>query len=153
MKEAIITDALGVFQETTLVADDVTGVFPIYGSPEEDNEEEVPESVITGYQIAVSIPPGLFTPKWDFEAEAWTEALSAEEIEKLKNPPQPVTLQDRVSQLETENASLKASAARANADLQEYMEFSMKVQEEQKTQQARMNADFQELIELLTQEG
>lgn len=150
MKEAIITDVLGVFQETSLVAEDVTGVFPIYGSPEEDNEEEVPEPVITGYQIAVSMPPGLFMPKWDFEAEAWMEALRTEEIEKLKNPPQPVTLQERIKQLETENENLKESAARQNADFQAYMEFSISEQTKLKEQQARMNEDFRNFMESVT---
>ncbi|WP_217563081.1 hypothetical protein [Paenibacillus sp. GbtcB18] len=162
MKEAVITDTLGVFRETTLVTDDVAGVFPIYGHPElpqvegeedapqgseVDSEEATPEPVLTGYQIAMPVTPGLYVPKWDFEAEAWVEALTPEEIEELKKPQQPVSVYERVSQLEAENASLKASAARQNEDFQNYMEFSMQEQAALKEQQARMNADFQELIE------
>ncbi|WP_068773466.1 hypothetical protein [Paenibacillus sp. FJAT-26967] len=95
MKEAIITDTLGVFEETTLVTDDVIGVFPIYGPlphPEEGSAEVQQEPKITGYRIAVGVPPGLYRPKWDFETESWTEALTPEEIEEIIKPqPQEAT--------------------------------------------------------------
>ncbi|WP_195574291.1 hypothetical protein [Paenibacillus sp. 1001270B_150601_E10] len=67
MKEAIITDINGLYIEPTLVADSVTGVFPIEESMESEtsNQSVIPESKITGYTVAIPLPDGLYDPTFD----------------------------------------------------------------------------------------
>ncbi len=55
--------------------------------------EEFPENVIT-----VSLPNGLYRPKWN--GTNWVEDMSQEEINELKNQPQPITQEQRISDLE-----------------------------------------------------
>ncbi|MFS0841178.1 hypothetical protein [Paenibacillus sp. 1P03SA] len=131
MKEAVITDTLGVFQETTLVTDDVVGVLPIYASPpepeaepedrrelasptpEESREKTMQEPILVGYRIAVPITPGLYLPKWDFESESWIEALSSEDIAELTKPRpvEPTPTDTKVADLEAENKELSKRLA------------------------------------------
>ncbi|WP_144932220.1 hypothetical protein [Paenibacillus sp. 32O-W] len=117
MKEAVIIDLEGndTFKRT-LVADHVTGVFPIQ-EPVPDTDElepmeeapEVPtepETVHVGYTVAVPVPPGLFKPRYDLKAwqaameqyerdlNAWKQEQQQrdeEEAEPLP-PPEPVDL-------------------------------------------------------------
>lgn len=119
MKEAYVTDLDGYYLEPTLVADHVTGVFPIFEPvPEPDEPESMeaqedpeepqePETVLLGYTVAVPVPPGLFKPRYDLVAwraaveqyeqdlEAWRreQQLWGEEseVEPLP-PPEPVDL-------------------------------------------------------------
>ncbi|UHA72306.1 XkdW family protein [Paenibacillus sp. 481] len=151
MKEAILTDLNGKYIEPTLVADSVTGVFPIRqavqhaaksvaatqdqgvaaGAAAVPTEAAVGETLagqlseailagqqpegpsrtapqagsvaqavaqtgavappapaqeIIGYIVAVTVPEGLYQPRWDFKSEAWTEGLSQAEIDKLREP-------------------------------------------------------------------
>lgn len=88
MKEAIITDLEGYYQDTTLVADDVTGVFPIF-EPVKQEEELEPmeapeeptelETVHVGYTVSVPVPEGLYKPRYDLEA--WQAALEQYELD------------------------------------------------------------------------
>ena len=78
MKEAIIIDVNGIFQDVELVPDDVFGVFPIHETPETQEGEplvEPPEPVLIGYRIAVPTPQGLYMPKYDIPA--WQAAIEA----------------------------------------------------------------------------
>ncbi|MEC0212632.1 hypothetical protein ABEX47_13010 [Paenibacillus ehimensis] len=84
MKEAIIVDVDGYMTDVTLVADNVTGVFPYYYQPKpsvrvkEDIEgSRQPISEIIGYVIAVPVSAGLYRPRFDFSA--W-EKLSKSEL-------------------------------------------------------------------------
>ncbi|GIP35520.1 hypothetical protein [Paenibacillus sp. J2TS4] len=95
MKEAIITDIDGYMKDVTLVADQVTGVFPIFGpiepeeydpepqvAPKAFNEERdegtAPDNnVLIGYTVAVPVPPGLYQPRFDLEA--WRAAQLTEQ--------------------------------------------------------------------------
>lgn len=67
MKEAIITDINGIYIEPTLVADSVTGVFPIEESLNSEHSKQfaLPESKITGYTVAIPLPDGLYDPTFD----------------------------------------------------------------------------------------
>ncbi|WP_282939007.1 hypothetical protein [Paenibacillus sp. RC67] len=73
MKEAIITDLDGYIKDVTLVAADVTGVFPIYRqlnplyNPTEE-PSELKELEITGYTVAIPVPEGLYKPRFNFTA-------------------------------------------------------------------------------------
>ncbi|CAH0122416.1 hypothetical protein PAE9249_04966 [Paenibacillus sp. CECT 9249] len=129
MKEAIITDLHGYMTDVTLVADAVSGVFPIYDGPVEEVAEqeknggkspEGPEEVDPshiGYTVAVPVPPGLYKPRFDIEAwkaagqtaeeresspidltSLWNEGLTAEEIDELRNRPQPTSPTDLLGQ-------------------------------------------------------
>lgn len=129
MKEAIITDLNGYMTDVTLVADAVSGVFPIYDGPVEEVAEqeknggvstEGPEGVepnLIGYTVAVPVPPGLYKPHFDIEAwkateqateeresnpidltTFWNEGLTAEEIDELRNRPQPTSPTDLLGQ-------------------------------------------------------
>ncbi|WP_010497073.1 hypothetical protein [Paenibacillus elgii] len=73
MKEAIIVDLNGDMIDVTLVADNVTGVFPCYNSRDsqvqevegtEGSQESVSEAA--SYIIAIPVPVGLHKPKFDF---------------------------------------------------------------------------------------
>ncbi|MGG1598021.1 hypothetical protein [Paenibacillus naphthalenovorans] len=117
MKEAIIVDVNGLFVETTLVNDELTGVSEIIEKTIEDSEET--EKVILGYQVAVQVPEGLHLPKWDFENEKWIEGLTPEEIEQRKNTPQPVRVEDRVTVVEHTSQMLEVRT-QGMQDIDEY---------------------------------
>lgn len=70
MKEAIITDLNGLYQEPTLVAESATGVFTIQESKKYDEDEEisdVPDLIDVGYTVAFTVPQGLYKPKFDLK--------------------------------------------------------------------------------------
>lgn len=96
MKEAIITDLHGYMRDVTLVADAVSGVFPIYERPAEEVAEQEKnggistkatgelESNLIGYTVAVPVPPGLYKPRFDIEA--WKVATEQAEEERESSP-------------------------------------------------------------------
>ncbi|MFD3271531.1 hypothetical protein ACE3MS_15535 [Paenibacillus dendritiformis] len=120
MKEAIITDLSGRYNEPTLVADSVTGVFdrrePVEPDepgtlpqpepgPRDDEQPDEPETVLVGYTVAVQMPDGLYQPTFDIKGyraaqeaykAAYAEYMAAlaehdpESGEPLPEPPQPV---------------------------------------------------------------
>ena len=54
-----------------------------------------------GFLVPAPAPPGLYRPRWDFEAEEWVEGMTQAEIDEL-NKPQPVnSLEKRINDLET----------------------------------------------------
>ncbi|TVX88354.1 hypothetical protein [Paenibacillus agilis] len=90
MKEAIKVNLDGFYIEPTLVADSVTGVFPITELPEKEsastdfsNTEKSNEPVTVGYMVAVEVPTGLYKPRWNFDLEEWVEGLTQQEIDAL----------------------------------------------------------------------
>lgn len=119
MKEAIVIDLEGNdTYKRTLVADHVTGVFPIMEpviqsdelEPVEAQEEpNEPEMITVGYTVAVPVPAGLYRLRYDLEAwqaaieqyekdmEAWRQEMQRraeddeedEEIEYLPPPAAP----------------------------------------------------------------
>lgn len=98
MKEAIIVDLDGNFVGVTLVADDVTGVSGIHETP----SVEIPESepVLIGYQVAVNRPEGLYSYKFNLEAEEWVEGLTPEEIAVIKHTPKTPSDAEQLAQLQ-----------------------------------------------------
>lgn len=112
MKEAIIIDLNGFYVEPTLVANSVTGVFPIeeYVVPEGGDE---PTKVTTGYTVAIDVPGGLYKPKFDLDAETWGEGLSRDEIDELTKFEPVVTDSQRIAELESQVEALQAE----NVDL------------------------------------
>lgn len=88
MKEAIITDLDGYMKDVTLVADHVTGVFPIMEPVKQEEGLEPmerpaePEAILTGYTVAVPVPPGLYKPRFDLEA--WQAAVSQYEQDLIE---------------------------------------------------------------------
>lgn len=143
MKEAIITDLNGYMTDVTLVADAVSGVFPVYERPAEELVEpgknggvsteasEEIEPTLIGYTVAVPVPPGLYKPRFDIEAwkdaeqaaeerelspldlaSLWKEGLTAEEIDDLRNRPQPASPTDLLGQ---ELAKMKLQNMRQQA--------------------------------------
>ncbi|MBB6670292.1 hypothetical protein [Cohnella nanjingensis] len=111
MKEAIIADLNGKYQEPTIVPDEQTGVTPIYAAPEPPEEGEEPEEKepeVIGYIVAEKVPDGLYLPRWDFINSEWIEGLTQEEIDAIRNAPQPVTSEQRIAELETANGNLRS---------------------------------------------
>ncbi|ETK27742.1 hypothetical protein ERIC1_1c11950 [Paenibacillus larvae subsp. larvae DSM 25719] len=49
-----------------------------------DQEVPIDETVVFD-----SLPMPIYTPIWDFEKKVWKEGLSAEEIDQIKNRPDP----------------------------------------------------------------
>ncbi|WP_193556405.1 hypothetical protein [Paenibacillus lutimineralis] len=103
----------GLYLEDTIVDDTFYGVVPFYAPlpeseprlPPESNikaddeqPEEEAEPEIAGYTVGVSVPPGLYLPRFDLLAwelidgdlsdpsEFWEEGLTVEEIEELTKP-------------------------------------------------------------------
>lgn len=52
--------------------------------------------------LAPPIPPGLYRPRFSLAVEGWIEGLTQEEIDAI-NAPKPPSLQDQVTQLQTES--------------------------------------------------
>jgi hypothetical protein len=77
MKLAIIVDLNGDDVGVVEVDDTVTGVFPIYETPESEEDTEHPEPIIVGYRIAIKPPEGLYKFKFDFDTDTWVEGLTA----------------------------------------------------------------------------
>lgn len=69
MKSADITDVMGFIVGAEIVQDDTYGVMPLYETTQPTEDEEAPaEHALTGYRIAVPVPPGLYKPRFDMEA-------------------------------------------------------------------------------------
>ncbi|TVX92234.1 hypothetical protein [Paenibacillus agilis] len=109
MKEAFITDLQGKYIEPTLVMDTVAGVFDIVEQvtvPEGTTPPAEPQTVVTGYTVALPMPDGLYEPIFDVAgyraaAAAYTAAYSVYlEALAVYNPkgtaqePQPPTTVD-----------------------------------------------------------
>jgi len=103
MKEAIKVDLNGLYVEPVLVPLSQTGVMEVQELPTEAVEEQ--EESVTGYIIAEKVPEGLYKPRWDFSNSVWVEGLTQKEIDEIRNAPQPITTETRVSQLESENVA------------------------------------------------
>ncbi|SHE11292.1 Uncharacterised protein [Chlamydia abortus] len=97
MKEAIITGIDGYFKNVTLVADHMTGIFPIMQPVKEPDELEPmeaqeeptePETVLVGYTVAAPVPEGLYKPKYDLEAWKAAEAQYERDLEAWKQEQQ-----------------------------------------------------------------
>ncbi|MBB6674501.1 hypothetical protein [Cohnella nanjingensis] len=100
MKEAIIINNEGIYVGPIIVSDDFFGASPVYEAQGLVEIDEKPEELqITGYTIAERVPEGLFLPKWDFVESRWVEGLSAEEIEAIRNAPQPESPQQQIEKL------------------------------------------------------
>lgn len=75
MKEALKIDQNGYLIDTTLVDDNVSGVFPLYRkaelpdqSMESEAENRQPALELIGYTVAIPVPEGLYKPRFDFAA-------------------------------------------------------------------------------------
>ncbi|NHN29438.1 hypothetical protein [Paenibacillus agricola] len=104
MKEAIVIDLDGFMTDVTLVADEVTGVFPIYAIAEPNEEGQAVEPVLVGYRIAIRPPEGLYKLKFDLDSETWGEGLTQEELDAIQNTLQPETQDQKIVRLESELA-------------------------------------------------
>ncbi|MBU7318622.1 hypothetical protein [Paenibacillus oleatilyticus] len=122
MKEAIVVDLNGFMTEVTLVADDVTGVFPMF-KPHQITEstEELQQSSpeIIGYIIAIAVPSGLYKPKFDFNAwELYNKLLDPEMDGKNRNSIYPQELNLWV---EGRTHSIQSAATEKNLTFTEKM--------------------------------
>ncbi|WP_028547048.1 hypothetical protein [Paenibacillus taiwanensis] len=111
MKEAIQINLDGFYVEPTLVADSVTGVFPIMGSEVESAEQQV----LIGHTVAVEVPPGLYKPRWDFELAKWVEGMDQKEIDVLQNNVSTMTDTEVIGR---ELAQLKLKAMQQQNEIQ-----------------------------------
>ncbi|GAA4865083.1 hypothetical protein GCM10023310_50730 [Paenibacillus vulneris] len=138
-KEAIIVDINGYFKDVTLVAADVTGVFPIYKQPELVNSvddhtagelTEQSDLEVIGYTVAISVPVGLYKPRFDLVAweqskqstgtegdgeskliqtlTFWVEGITPEELAAIRNQQPSETDTEKITRLEAEKEDLKA---------------------------------------------
>ncbi|MCM3748021.1 hypothetical protein M3223_11725 [Paenibacillus pasadenensis] len=99
MKEAIITDLNGLFVDVALVDISETGYLSLTAP---DDRSQDGQQQITGYQVALSVPPGLYKPRFDrasYDAHqdatdtfnaARAEWLSKSEDERGQEPVAPI---------------------------------------------------------------
>jgi len=120
VKEALKIDLSGNIVDVELVADDAPDITHIY-EPDPDNPDE---QVHVSSYITKRVPEGTYKPIWDSSLEDWTEGLTPEEIEAIRNAPVPKTPEQlRIEQLETESvetmlavSEVYETATAANAD-------------------------------------
>jgi len=64
-------------------------------------------SIPEGYELITSIPPdGLYEPTYDVATQTWKNGLTQEEIDAIKNRPQPPTSEERLKAIEDTILSL-----------------------------------------------
>jgi hypothetical protein len=102
MKEALIVDVQGFIVDVVTVSVEDHGFTELY---EED--------ALIGYQVAIRCPEGFYTPKFDTTSETWVEGKSQEEIDSIKNTPEPETDAQKLIRLETENTLLRTESDQA----------------------------------------
>jgi hypothetical protein len=66
--------------------------------------------------IAIEVPEGLYKPRW-LNGE-WTEGLSQEEIDAIRNVPVPEPIEQKAQRLESENADLREQLAATNENVE-----------------------------------
>lgn len=120
MKEAITTDINGFYKDVTLVADEVTGVFPIYERVGEwdytaEGEPVEPPELLVGYQVTIKPQEGLHKLKFDIVTETWGEGLTQTELDAIHAYIPPETSEQKMVRLESENASLVSETTRLAA--------------------------------------
>ncbi|MBW5447437.1 hypothetical protein GE107_15370 [Cohnella sp. CFH 77786] len=106
MKEALKVDLTGNVVDVELVADDAPDITERY-EPDPENSEEL---ILVGYLVAKKPPEEvqIYKHKWDFEAEEWTEALTPEEIDAIKNTPTPKSpIEIRADQLDVRTLGMQ----------------------------------------------
>ena len=122
MKAAPRVDVNGLMTGDVIVADTVKGVFPQYVTKEPTEEGQEAMQELTGYIVAVAVPPGLYLPKFDVEAwkadpklsqdKYWIEGLTQEQIDELLKPqPGPVTVDQRVTQVQDQTLTALSGVA------------------------------------------
>lgn len=160
MKEAIITDVNGYYQDVEPVPIEVYGVTPLFfiPAPEPTDEEPAqpvepsePEPILIGYRVAVPLPQLFFKPRFDIaaweaaqsahwsaveaylaamaaydpegglpepqpptkvvDASFWIEGLTQAEIDAIVNAPVPPSIDDKVTQLQTESVDTMLALA------------------------------------------
>ncbi|MFH5187097.1 hypothetical protein ACHHV8_33445 [Paenibacillus sp. TAB 01] len=174
MKEAIIVNLAGYMTDVTLVADHVTGVFPIYARPEpagmDQEEAELPEPEITGYTVAVPVQAVLYKPRFDFEAwEAYQEALEAynaemaawlntAEEDRGEEPllEQPSFWIEGLTQEEIDALKNQPVPKSLQEQLDESLALTVQLRQElavQKDINAANSADFMSLVDYLAEKG
>jgi hypothetical protein len=105
MKEAMIVNLDFQIVDVTLVDEGVTGVIPLKKKIDGAEEE------VYAYIITDRIPAGMYRPYWDADEEAWRDRLTPEEIEAIKNAPQPETPEQRIAKLESESVDTMLAVA------------------------------------------
>jgi hypothetical protein len=146
MKEAVRVGLDGLYIEPVIVPMSQSGVQPIYSTPEPQEEDVEPlEPEVIGFIIAVPTVPGLYMPRFDFDAwethnqpqeferdndgelvlddneqpipitrpevQLWVEGLTPEEIDEIRNAPQPETAEQKVARLESESVDTMLAVA------------------------------------------
>ncbi|QDH19551.1 hypothetical protein [Saccharibacillus brassicae] len=119
MKVVARVNLEGLYVEDEIVEDEFSGVSPIAHHPilsanlifdESSLEEEGEGSNVMGYLVGISVPPGLYKPRFDLErwkhhkesnlqnpTGYWSEGLTLEEIKVLtKSPESDPTELDRI---------------------------------------------------------
>ncbi|QMV42973.1 hypothetical protein [Cohnella cholangitidis] len=105
MKDAAIVDLDYQIIDFTLVDDMTTGVIPLKKKIEGAEEE------VYAYIITDRIPAGMYQPVWDVQNGVWKDRLTPEEIEAIKNAPQPETPEQRIAMLESESVDTMLAVA------------------------------------------
>lgn len=130
MREALIIDLEGYITDVILVEDTligVTAVNKITPSILDDEGVELEPEIIEpiGYQVTVTCPDGFYKPRWDFDSLAWVESLTPEEIQAIKDIPNPVTDADKIAKLEAEKTALEERLSATESAIMALMDLSM----------------------------
>jgi hypothetical protein len=100
MREALVINLTGAIIDVELVNGELTELRPISGK-----DPESPEDIIViGYLTTERVPEGTYKPVYDFDENKFVEGLTQEEIDEIRNAPQPETAEQKIAALESENA-------------------------------------------------
>jgi hypothetical protein len=158
MKAIAEVDVNGLYVEDVIVDDNVYGVIPVYEQTSIGATEGTQDKVITGYQVAVSVPQGLFHPKWDIKKYKWIEGLSPEKIEELKKEPEVIPvdsdLDGRLKKQESTQAQQSKTLEEVQAELVAAKELNDLIGQQlvqSDLDKAELNDQLNQHKELLTQ--
>lgn len=107
MKEALRIDHEGNIVDVELIDGDLTELRPISGQDPENTEN----IIIVGYLTTARVPEGTYKPVYDFDADEFREGLTQEEIDAIRNAPQPETEAQKIARLESESVDTMLAVA------------------------------------------
>lgn len=107
MKEALRINLVGEIVDVELVEGDLSELRPISEQDPENSEN----NIIIGYLTTKRVPEGTYKPVYDFDSDEFCEGLTQEEIEEIKNEPQPETDAQKIARLESESVDTMLALA------------------------------------------
>ncbi|QJD86726.1 hypothetical protein [Cohnella herbarum] len=107
MREALKIDLEGNIVDVELVGEELNELHPI--SEQDPDKPEVMN--ITGYLTTKRVPEGTYKPVYDFDTDEFREGLTQQEIEAIKNEPQPETDAQKIARLESESVDTMLALA------------------------------------------